>query len=87
MKNLLKQKDLNSNDKIIIITINDNLIFNECLMTSNEIASATGLSRKKVIDSLDKLVEMDYIKCKVQGEYRSRKTTFTNRLNNLIDND
>jgi DNA-binding transcriptional regulator LsrR (DeoR family) len=84
MKNLLKQKDLNSNDKIIIITINDNLFFGECKMTSAEIGAATGLSRKKVIDSLDKLVEMDMIKCIVQGQFRSRSTTITSRLQNLI---
>ena len=85
MKNLLIQKDINSNDKIIILTINDNLFFNECKMTSNEIASATGISRKKVIDSLDKLQEMDMLKCKVQGQFRSRTTTLTQRLQNLIN--
>jgi DNA-binding transcriptional regulator LsrR (DeoR family) len=84
MKNLLKQKDLSANDKIIILTINDNLFFNECSLTSNEIASATGISRKKVIDSLDKLVEMNFINCKINGAFRSRTTTLTQRLQNLI---
>lgn len=84
MKNLLKQKDLTPQDKLIIITINNNLIFNENKMTSAEIGAATGLSRKKVIDSLDKLVEMDMIKCVINGQFRSRTTTLTERLINLL---
>jgi len=85
MEKLLSQKDLNSNDKIIILTINDNLFYNQCKMTSAEIGAATGLSRKKVIDSLDKLFEMDMIKCIVQGQFRSRSTTLTQRLKNLLE--
>jgi hypothetical protein len=84
MKKLLKQKDLTPQDKIIIITINDNLFFGECKMTSAEIGAATGLPRKKIIDSLDKLVEMDMLKCIVQGQFRSRTSIPTQRLINLI---
>ena len=87
MTKLLKQKDLSANDKIIIITIFDNMIFGECTLTSQDIANATGLSRKKVINNLDKLIEMDYIKCIVKGEFRSRKTIPTLRLLNLLNYD
>jgi DNA-binding MarR family transcriptional regulator len=84
MKNLLKQKDLTPQDKLVIMVIIDNLIFGECKLTSNEIGALSGLSRKKVVDTLDKLSEMDMIKCTVQGQFRSRTTTLTPRLLNLI---
>lgn len=84
MKNLLKQRDLNSQDKLIILHLNDNMLFNECKLTSQDIANDLGLTRKKVIDTLDKLVEMDLITCIVKGEFRSRTTKFTDRLLNII---
>jgi len=84
MTRLLKQKDLTPQDKVIIIVIVDNLMFGECKLTSQEIGAATGLSRNKVVDTLDKLCEMDMIKCNIQGQFRSRTTTPTERLQNLI---
>ena len=85
MKNLLKQKDLNPQDKLIILHLNDNMLFNECKLTSQDIANDLGLTRKKVIDTLDKLVEMDLITCKVDGQFRQRITKFTERLKKLIE--
>jgi len=84
MKKLLSQKDLTPQDKLVIIVINDNLMFGECKLTSNEIGALSGLSRKKVVDTLDKLCEMDMLKCTVQGQFRSRTTKPTERLQNLI---
>jgi hypothetical protein len=84
MKKLLTLKELTPQDKIIIITINDNLFFGECKMTSAEIGAATGLPRKKVIDSLTKLIEIDYIICKVDGRFNQRITTFTDRLKYIL---
>lgn len=84
MKELLKLKELTPVDKLVIITIQDNTVFNECIMTSQEIANSIGLSRKKTLDSIQKLEELDYITCKVEGQFRSRKTKLTQRLLNLI---
>lgn len=84
MKNLLKLKELNPIDKLVILTIQDNLIFNECIMTSQEIANSIGLSRKVTLDSIQKLEELDYIQCSVNGAFRQRKTKITQRLNNLL---
>mgnify|MGYP003807423467 CR=1 FL=1 len=84
MKNLFKQKDLTPQDKLVIIIINDNLMFGECKLTSQEIGAASGLSRKKVVDTLDKLCEMDMLQCTVNGQFRSRTTKPTERLQNLI---
>jgi len=84
MKNLLKLRELSPIDKLLILTIQDNLVFGECIMTSQDLANSIGVSRKKVIDTLDKLCEMDYIECKVNGAVRQRKTKLTQRLCNLI---
>jgi Mn-dependent DtxR family transcriptional regulator len=84
MKKLLTLKELNPTDKLVILTIQDNLMFNECLMTSQDIANAIGLSRKITLDSIQKLEELDYITCKVEGAFRMRKTKLTQRLLNLI---
>jgi Mn-dependent DtxR family transcriptional regulator len=84
MKKLLKLKELNPTDKLVILTIQDNLMFNECLMTSQDIANSIGLSRKITLDSIQKLEELDYITCKVEGAFRMRKTKLTQRLLNLI---
>jgi len=84
MKNLLKLKELTPIDKLVIITIQDNTVFDECIMTSQDIANSIGLSRKKTLDSIQKLEELDYITCKVEASFRSRKTKITQRLLNLI---
>jgi len=84
MKKLLTLKELNPTDKLVIITIQENLFFGECNLTSQEIATSIGLSRKITLDSIQKLEELDYITCKVEGAFRSRKTKITQRLNNLI---
>jgi Mn-dependent DtxR family transcriptional regulator len=84
MKKLLKLKELNPTDKLVILTIQDNLMFNECLMTSQDISNSIGLSRKITLDSIQKLEELDYITCKVEGAFRMRKTKLTQRLLNLI---
>jgi len=84
MKKLLKLKELNPTDKLVILTIQENLFFNECNLTSQEIATSIGLSRKITLDSIQKLEELDYITCKVDGAFRSRKTKITQRLQNLI---
>ena len=84
MKKLLKLKELNPTDKLVILTIQDNLFFNECNLTSQEIATSIGLSRKITLDSIQKLEELDYITCKVEGAFRMRKTKLTQRLENLI---
>ena len=87
MKKLLKQKDLTPQDKLIIMIINDNLMFGECKLTSQELGAASGLSRSKVVDTLDKLVEMDMIKCRVESQWRSRTTTIQPRLKNLLEDE
>ena len=84
MKELLKLKELSPIDKLVIITIQENLFFGECNLTSQEIAISIGLSRKVTLDSIQKLEELDYITCKVQGDFRSRKTKITQRLTNLL---
>jgi transcription initiation factor IIE alpha subunit len=84
MKNLLKLKELKPLDKIVMLCVIENMVFNECRMTSCEIAHATATTKKQTLDSLAKLEELDFIKCKVEGKYRTRITTITNRFNNLI---
>jgi MFS superfamily sulfate permease-like transporter len=84
MKKLLKLKELNPTDKLVILTIQDNLFFGECNLTSQELANSIGLTRKVTLDSIQKLCEMDYITCKVDGSYRRRLTKITQRLQNLI---
>lgn len=82
---LLALRELNATDKIILLVIINNTIWSECIMTSQEIANATGLTRKVTLNSIQKLEEMDYITCKVDGEYRKRITKITKRLNNIIN--
>ena len=84
MKKLLTLKELSPIDKLVIITIQENLFFGECLLTSQEIATSIGLSRKVTLDSIQKLEELDYITCSVIGAFRQRKTKLTQRLTNLI---
>lgn len=85
MKNLLKLKELKPLDKIVMLCIIENTVFNECRMTSIEIAYATSLTKKQTLDSLTKLEELDFIKCKIDGKFRQRITTITKRFNNLMD--
>jgi GTP-sensing pleiotropic transcriptional regulator CodY len=84
MKKLLTLKELSPIDKLVIITIQENLFFGECNLTSQEIATSIGLSRKVTLDAIQKLEELDYLTCKVEGAFRSRKTKITQRLLNLI---
>ena len=84
MKKLLTLKELTPTDKLVIITLQENMFFGECKMTSQEIATSIGLSRKLTLNSIQKLEELDYITCKVEGAFRSRTTKLTQRLNNLI---
>jgi len=81
---LLSLREINPTDKIILMVIIDNTIFNQCTMTSQDISTAAGLTRKLTLDSIQKLEEMDYITCKVDGSYRRRLTKLTQRLENLI---
>jgi DNA-binding Lrp family transcriptional regulator len=81
---LLALRELDPTDKIILMVIIDNYIFNQCVMTSQDISNAAGLTRKVTLDSIQKLEEMDYITCKVDGAYRRRITKITQRLQNLI---
>ena len=84
-KNLLKQKNLTALDKLFIMTV---LQYDEfkipCTLTSQDFASALGVSRKSILDVIAKLEEMDYIRCKVVAP--TRQTTLTDRLYNLLDN-
>lgn len=85
MKKLLSLPTLKPIDKIVLLCIIENMVFNQCLMTSQEIATAIGETRKLTLNSIQKLEELDYIKCKVDGKFRERKTIITKRLNNLIN--
>jgi len=81
---LLSLRELTPTDKIILMVIIDNYIFNQCTLTSQDLATASGLTRKVTLDSIQKLEEMDYITCKVDGAYRRRISKITTRLQNLI---
>jgi transcription initiation factor IIE alpha subunit len=81
---LLALRELNPTDKIILLVINENTVWNQCIMTSQEIANAAALTRKVTLDSIQKLEELDFITCKVEGAYRKRITKITQRLTNLI---
>jgi hypothetical protein len=81
---LLALRELNPTDKIILLVINENTVWNQCIMTSQEIANAAALTRKVTLDSIQKLEELDFITCKVEGAYRRRITKITQRLTNLI---
>lgn len=81
---LLALRELNPTDKIILLVINENTVWNQCIMTSQEIANAAALTRKITLDSIQKLEELDFITCKVEGSYRRRVTKITQRLQNLL---
>lgn len=81
---LLALRELAAIDKLVILAVIENTIFGECRLTSQDIATAIGSTRKVTLDSIQKLEEMDYITCKVEGAYRLRKTKLTQRLINLI---
>lgn len=81
---LLSLRELTPTDKIILMVIIDNYIFNQCTLTSQDLATAAGLTRKVTLDSIQKLEEMDYLECKVDGQYRRRISKITTRLQNLI---
>lgn len=85
MKNLLKRKDLTPVDKLIIIYLIDWPTIMPCNLTSQLMANELGLKRKEVLNSFDKLQEMDFITCKV--EPRRRITKITPRLKQLIENE
>ena len=85
MKKLLSLRELQPIDKLVIITLQENLIFDECLMTSQEVATSIGMSKKKTLDSINKLIELDYINCKIDGAFRSRKSKLTKRLQILLE--
>ena len=82
-KRLLKNKELTSLEKLIIMLVMDTerlmIPFN---LTSQEIGIELGVSRKKVLDALNRLQELDYIKCKVQAP--TRYTKLTDRLKTMI---
>ena len=72
IENILKQKDLNPNEKLILIDI---ALFPEILTynkTSIDIAAATGIKQKEVKIALNTLEEKGVIETKVS--YRSRST-------------
>jgi DNA-binding MarR family transcriptional regulator len=83
-KNLLKQKNLTALDKLFIMTV---LEYDEyripCTLTSQDFATALGVTRKSILDVIAKLEEMDYIRCKVVAP--TRHTKITDRLYNLLD--
>jgi len=84
---LLALRELAPIDKLVILTVIDNTVFGDCRMTSQDIATSIGMTRKLTLDSIQKLEEMDYIECKVEGAYRMRKTKITQRLSNLIKDE
>lgn len=75
IENILKQKDLNPNEKLILIDI---ALFPEILTynkTSIDIAASTGIKQKDVKTALNTLEERGVIETKVS--YRSRTTKLT----------
>lgn len=84
MEKLLKLKSLDALDKLFILQVMsyDGLPI-DCKMTSQEFAITLGTTRKKILDVIAKLEEMDYIKCKVVAPHRTTK--ITQRLYDLIN--
>ena len=84
MEKLLKLKSLEALDKLFIMHV---LSYDElpldCYQTSQEFATALGTTRKKILDTIAKLEEMDYIKCKISAP--TRTTKITQRLRELIN--
>ena len=75
IENILKQKDLNPNEKLILIDIAllpQILTYNK---TSIDIAAATGIKQKAVKTALNTLEERGIIETKVG--YRTRSTKLT----------
>lgn len=84
MKKLLKLKTLTPLDKLFILEVmNYEKMKLPCNLTSQDFATALGTTRKNILNAIEKLIEMDYIKCKVVAPHRT--TTITERLYNIIN--
>lgn len=80
---ILKLKHITPVEKMVLLLVDEwNPLFTAFNMTSQEIATELGLTRKQVLDALGALIEHDYIECEVG--YRSRITKITKRFEDLI---
>jgi hypothetical protein len=83
-KNLLKIKKLTALDKLFILKVLEFEHLNiPCSLTSQEFATALGVSRKSILNTIYKLEELDFIYCIVVAP--TRTTILTSRLHKLIN--
>lgn len=82
-KKLLRMKNLTGLDKLFIMKVMEYEDLRlPCNLTSQEYAYELGVTRKAILDTIAKLEELDFIRCKVVAP--TRTTTITDRLYNLI---
>lgn len=63
---LLALRELTPIEKLVMLALIDKTIFGESSLTSKDIATAIGSTRRVAMETIQKLEEMDYITCKVE---------------------
>ena len=84
---ILKLKELTPNQKLLMIAIS--IDYTEIwnlgnTATAGELGKAIGISRKKALDLIWELEELNFITTEVDGNSRSRKTSITNEFKRLL---
>jgi DNA-binding MarR family transcriptional regulator len=84
---LLKLKTIGSTEKLVLMLILDFPSIGIFNLRAGNIAKELGTSRKIILEAIENLLEVGYIKTKVVSECYSRTTQLTPKFMLLINDD
>jgi DNA-binding MarR family transcriptional regulator len=84
---LLKLKTIGSTEKLVLMLILDFPSIGIFNLRAGDIAKELGTSRKIILEAIENLLEVGYIKTKVVSECYSRTTQLTPKFMLLINDD
>lgn len=84
---LLKIKTIGSNEKLLLMLIMDYPAIGLFNLRAGDIAKELGTTRKIILEAIDNLLIVGYIKTKVVSECYSRTTELTPEFMLLINDD
>lgn len=84
---LLKLKTIGSTEKLVLMLILDFPSIGIFNLRAGDIAKELGTTRKIILEAIDKLLVVGYVKTKVVSECYSRTTELTPEFMLLINDD
>jgi DNA-binding MarR family transcriptional regulator len=84
---LVKLKTIGSTEKLVLMLMLDYPSISLFNLRAGEIAKELGTTRKIILEAIDKLLVVGYIKTKVVSECYSRTTELTPEFMLLINDD